>query len=69
MIPYSHAIQHSDWLIAGAKPRPGELKENTEVGEESENKMFFDAVEVRQIKPSVFSSMVDNFMQWLINNC
>ena len=64
MIPYSHAIQHSDWLIAGAKPRPGELKENTEVGEETENKMFFDAVEVRQIKPSVFSSVVVLPIRW-----
>ena len=65
MIPYSHAIQHSDWLIAGAKPRPGELKENTEVGEESENKIFFDAVEVRQIKPSVFSSVVVLPIRWV----
>ena len=44
MIPYSHAIQHSDLLIAGAKPRPGELK-NTEVREKTGNEIFFEAVQ------------------------
>jgi len=43
VIPYSHAIQHSDWLIAGGKPKPGELI--TEVMERSENKIFFEAVQ------------------------
>ena len=43
MIPYSHTIEHSDWLIAGGKPKPGEL--NTEVRERSENKIFFEAVQ------------------------
>lgn len=41
VIPYSHTIQHSDWLIAGAKPKPGE-----DLGsEKSLNKQFFDAVQ------------------------
>ena len=43
VIPYSHTLQNSDWLIAGGKPKPGEL--STEVRERSENKIFFEAVQ------------------------
>ena len=42
VIPYSHVIRDSDWLIAGAKPRPGE----TELSEEFVgNREFFEAAQ------------------------
>ena len=42
VIPYSHVIPDSDWLIAGAKPRPGEAELSAEF---RENREFFTAVQ------------------------
>ena len=42
VIPYSHVIRDSDWLIAGAKPRPGEAETSAEF---RGNREFFTAVQ------------------------
>ena len=41
VIPYSHVIWDSDWLIAGAKPRPGEAKLSAKF---RENRDFFNSL-------------------------
>ena len=42
VIPFSHTIQQSDWLIAGGKPKPGETDSRDE---DDENKRFYEAVQ------------------------
>ena len=50
VVPYSHTIEDSDWLIAGGKPKPGELHTDDA---NNENKQFFEAVQPLLVQEKV----------------
>ena len=50
VIPYSHVIRDSDWLIAGAKPRPGEAELSAEW---ADNREFFQAAQAFLVQTRV----------------
>ena len=50
VIPYSHTIQDSDWLIAGGKPKPGESLSELQ---NSDHGQFFAAVQPLLIQAKV----------------
>ena len=60
MIDCSHALRHSDWLIAGAKPKPGEPLP----AEQELNRSFFDSVQPLLVQAGVRRGGAIMFNRW-----
>ena len=56
----SHALRHSDWLIAGAKPKPGEPLP----AEQELNRSFFDSVQPLLVQAGVRRGGAIMFNRW-----
>ena len=60
MIDCSHALRNSDWLIAGAKPKPGEPLP----AEQELNRSFFDSVQPLLVQAGVRKGGAIMFNRW-----
>ena len=60
MIDCSHALRNSDWLIAGAKPKPGEPLP----AEQELNRRFFDSMQPLLVQAAVRKGGAIMFNRW-----